>query len=1518
MPEQTNLGNAPYFNDFDATKDYYKVLFQPGVSVQTRELNNLQSIMQKQVERFGDNIFVRGTIIDGCNFIYYNPAPYVKINDVQSDGASAAVPSEYVNYHVSSSSSGLKAMVQSYADGFESSDPDLKTLYISYINSGTDGNTFAYTSGETLEVYDYQRSVHGVTITNGGVGFSNSDAVIVTSAIVVNVSSGSFANGGYINDGALANVQIIGVDTTTLASSGQEIWKIKPRDVDLANSEITSTAWTIANNSSIADTGATATATVEKILGSGLEAILRTNATGRITSITPSLRGEGYTTIPNITIKSDDNTAGLSALDVTAKNFAASLSVATVSGAVGNGYAFGVTEGVVYQKGYFLRVGPQRVTVDKYTQSPNAVSIGFGTREEIVTSDIDTTLLDNATGEPNHLAPGADRLKLIPELKVISTATAAEDSEFFPLVEFSEGRAFRQNKTTQYNKINDEMARRTKDESGDYVIDKFILGTSSPTDSTQEANVFSLKIDPGTAYIDGYRVKTDATYSTDVSRTTETRSTTQNISLNYGNYVVLNEVGGLFQYSTGDVVNLYDTATGFISNTSHIDTGNITPLGSIIGTARIRSMVPVNNISPENSQTGAADAQYRLYLFEINMNVGKNFSDSKAVHYAAGTYEGIGDVVTVTQPTTNTNIAELADRQRRKLMFYSGVQSIHNATNISYTYRTIDETESFSNNGVLAKSLAAVSDEFFTTTGALSNSEMQKIYVTPVGGNMEAADNLTGTIDVGTGSNVVTGTGTDFQTELVAGDYVTIYANSTGGTQLARVDNVTNSTSLQIDSVGEFANSVATLRRTFPKYVPIPFGSRDGLTGEVDANGNILTLTIEYENANQFNINATASVNTAIGVNINRTDASRKIKTPNRTKYVKILTSNNAGSVVGPWCLGVPDAFRLRGVYHSKDSTVTTSSNAVLNQFYIDHNQNTDYYGLSYLYLRPKHNLTVDSGDSILVEFDYYTQSGTGGFFDAVSYVSSNTTQRILVDSQPLANITSTVHSFEIPTLTGDGGDEYDLINQFDFRPYANTTATPNTTPANAPVNPSATVSFGVTSNPANDKKFPLPDSIMSATVSQYLSRIDSVFLDRYGNFSVVTGKTGSNTLNTLPPDSPDGTLKLFDLYIPPYPNTPIAKSEQFKEIINTKVANIRYLYSRFVNRTIETMKSYNTSTQYTQPVGYTMADINKLEKRISDLEFYVGLSLLESDVKDRIIPSSNDPSLNRFKFGFFADDFSTYDRLDTANPRFAAMVEQDDLIPEKMSWISYFDSSTNSRGDYVDEILVSQQNSSDPADAIEPICLPNTQIANTFAYRTKFQAAQVGNTVSSFVDNLSLNFAGGAQEVSPGNVAFVNSSATVFFYNYDRNVKIEIYQGSTLLASTANAVALSTEEKTLMTSEEAARWFDDEYSTFGIDTTVTTDYATYMGKIEFTHNPNLGRAYTIRTYKGDGSWKWRYAVRYPIDRSTVGCPPPPPGAPGAPGVPGSPGVPGGWWSFGTVSGNDDQGGDSSDGGAEP
>ena len=72
MSQKTNLNVSPYYDDFDADKNFYRVLFKPGFPVQSRELTTLQSILQDQVEKFGSHIFKDGSVVIPGN-LTYNP-----------------------------------------------------------------------------------------------------------------------------------------------------------------------------------------------------------------------------------------------------------------------------------------------------------------------------------------------------------------------------------------------------------------------------------------------------------------------------------------------------------------------------------------------------------------------------------------------------------------------------------------------------------------------------------------------------------------------------------------------------------------------------------------------------------------------------------------------------------------------------------------------------------------------------------------------------------------------------------------------------------------------------------------------------------------------------------------------------------------------------------------------------------------------------------------------------------------------------------------------------------------------------------------------------------------------------------------------------------------------------------------------------------------------------------------------------------------------------------------------------
>ena len=62
-----NLNVSPFFDDFDESKDYLRVLFRPGFAVQARELTQLQTIQQKQTSRLGNHIFKDGSRVTEGN-----------------------------------------------------------------------------------------------------------------------------------------------------------------------------------------------------------------------------------------------------------------------------------------------------------------------------------------------------------------------------------------------------------------------------------------------------------------------------------------------------------------------------------------------------------------------------------------------------------------------------------------------------------------------------------------------------------------------------------------------------------------------------------------------------------------------------------------------------------------------------------------------------------------------------------------------------------------------------------------------------------------------------------------------------------------------------------------------------------------------------------------------------------------------------------------------------------------------------------------------------------------------------------------------------------------------------------------------------------------------------------------------------------------------------------------------------------------------------------------------------------
>jgi len=60
----------PYWDDFDEEKNFYRILYRPGYAVQSRELIQMQTMSQVQLERLGRHIFKNGSIVQGGQLSY--------------------------------------------------------------------------------------------------------------------------------------------------------------------------------------------------------------------------------------------------------------------------------------------------------------------------------------------------------------------------------------------------------------------------------------------------------------------------------------------------------------------------------------------------------------------------------------------------------------------------------------------------------------------------------------------------------------------------------------------------------------------------------------------------------------------------------------------------------------------------------------------------------------------------------------------------------------------------------------------------------------------------------------------------------------------------------------------------------------------------------------------------------------------------------------------------------------------------------------------------------------------------------------------------------------------------------------------------------------------------------------------------------------------------------------------------------------------------------------------------------
>ena len=95
----TNLSNVTFSNvykdDFADSDNFHRILFNSGKALQARELTQMQTIIQKEIERFGSNIFRDGGAVTGGNITIDNKVEYVNLATNQLPSTPSTLVGKY-------------------------------------------------------------------------------------------------------------------------------------------------------------------------------------------------------------------------------------------------------------------------------------------------------------------------------------------------------------------------------------------------------------------------------------------------------------------------------------------------------------------------------------------------------------------------------------------------------------------------------------------------------------------------------------------------------------------------------------------------------------------------------------------------------------------------------------------------------------------------------------------------------------------------------------------------------------------------------------------------------------------------------------------------------------------------------------------------------------------------------------------------------------------------------------------------------------------------------------------------------------------------------------------------------------------------------------------------------------------------------------------------------------------------------------------------------------------------------
>ena len=140
MAQNTNLNVTPYYDDFDKTKNFYRVLYRPGYPIQARELTTSQSILQNQIENVGSHLFKDGAMVIPGQVGYDLNVDAIMLQENFLGTNIEQYRTQLDGKIIEGLTSGVKAKVL-YSISATESEKSYITVYVKYLESGGEQQT---------------------------------------------------------------------------------------------------------------------------------------------------------------------------------------------------------------------------------------------------------------------------------------------------------------------------------------------------------------------------------------------------------------------------------------------------------------------------------------------------------------------------------------------------------------------------------------------------------------------------------------------------------------------------------------------------------------------------------------------------------------------------------------------------------------------------------------------------------------------------------------------------------------------------------------------------------------------------------------------------------------------------------------------------------------------------------------------------------------------------------------------------------------------------------------------------------------------------------------------------------------------------------------------------------------------------------------------------------------------------------------------------------------------------------